>query len=65
MKECDRAGVGVLWLPFDNRGGGYASSICSGSSAVVLKGVVDPAAVATEIGAAAAKAMTTVSNKAA
>lgn len=65
VKECDRAGVGVLWLPFDNRGGGYASSICSGSSAVVLKGVVDPAAVATEIGAAAAKAMTTVSNKAA
>lgn len=65
VRECDRAGVGVLWLPFDNRGGGYASSICSGSSAVVLKGVVDPAAVATEIGAAAAKAMTTVSNKAA
>jgi hypothetical protein len=65
VNECDKAGVGVLWLPFDDRGGAYASSICKGSSAIVLKGVRDPAAVATEIGAAAAKAMTTVSSKAA
>ena len=63
VNECDKAGVGVLWLPFDSRGGMYASAICKGSSAVVLKGVRDPAAVATEIGAAAAKAMTTVSSK--
>ena len=65
IHECERAGVGVLWLPFDGRGTSYASNICKGTSAVVLRGVSDPAAVATEIGTAAAKAMTSAGARAA
>lgn len=59
MHACQRAGVGVLWLTFDN---GYEARQCTrGSDAVLLTGLADPAAIATEIGAAAAKALTAAS----
>ena len=61
VSACSAAGVGVLWLPFDDRDGGrYVGPIIKGTSAVMLQGTNDPAAVATEIGSAAAKALTAV-----
>ena len=62
INACQRAGVGVLWLPFDDTDHGReAKRITSGTSAIVLTGTMDPASVATEIGAAAARALTAVS----
>jgi hypothetical protein len=62
IDACQRAGVGVLWLPFDDRDNGRtAKNLTRGTSAIVLTGTMDPASVATEIGAAAARALTTVS----
>lgn len=62
IDACQRAGVGVLWLPFDDRDNGRtAKNLTRGSSAIVLTGTMDPASVATEIGTAAARALTTVS----
>lgn len=59
VTECAAAGVGVLWLPFDD-GRTVKYGITSGSSAVVLTGTQNPTAVATEIGVAAARALTAV-----
>ena len=62
VDACQRAGVGVLWLPFDGRDNGReAKRITSGTSAIVLTGTMDPTAVASEIGTAAARALTAVS----
>lgn len=59
VRACEQAGTGVLWLTFDN---GYMSrAITRGTSAIVLTGISQPAAVATEIGTAAAKALTAAS----
>lgn len=61
VDACQRAGVGVLWLPFDSDSNGRdAKRITSGTSAIVLTGTMDPTAVASEIGTAAARALTAV-----
>jgi len=54
--ECERAGVGVLWLSIDN--GYHARALLSGTKAVVLANTTNPVEVATEIGMAAATALT-------
>lgn len=58
VNECSRRGVGVLWLTFDD--GRDARMLTAGSNAIVLTGITRPQAVAMEIGAAAAKALTAV-----
>lgn len=58
LTACKNRGVGVLWLTFD--GGRDARSICDGTGAVVLTGISKPTEVATEIGTAAARALTAV-----
>jgi len=59
LRACDQSGVGVLWLTFDN--GVYVRSLARGTSAVLMQVTADPAAVATEIGTAAAKALSSAS----
>lgn len=59
LDECKRSGVGVLWLTFDN--GDDARRLISGTGAVLLTGITKPEEVAIEIGAAAAKALASVS----
>ena len=59
LTECQRAGVGVLWLTPD--GGRTANMIATGTGATVLSRMTDPVGSATEIGRAAAKALTAVS----
>jgi hypothetical protein len=59
VDACSRAGVGVLWLPIDD--GRTAKYITAGTSAVMLPNTSNPTVVATEIGAAAAKALTAAS----
>lgn len=63
LKRCQEEGVAVLWLPFERDG--MAKRIASGTDAVVLEGTLDPAAAATEIGKAAAAALTKVGTRAA
>ena len=58
VDACGQRGVGVLWLTFDE--GREAERLTVGSTAVVMKGITTPTDVATEIGAAAAKALTAV-----
>lgn len=59
VNACARAGVGVLWLPFDDKDGPrYVKPIIDGTPAIALYGTSNPAAVATEIGMAAARALT-------
>lgn len=58
LSECKRAGVAVLWLSIDN--GWHAEHITRESGAVLLPNTREPAAVATEIGTAAARALTSV-----
>ena len=61
VTACSNAGVGVLWLPFDDKDGPrYVSPIIKGTSGVMLTGTSNPSAVATEIGSAAARALTAV-----
>ena len=55
VKECERNGVGVLWLPLVQRN--MAEHICKNTQAVVLFGTFKPTEVATEIGKAAGKAL--------
>jgi len=55
VKECERNGVGVLWLPLVQRN--MAEHICKNTQAVVLCGTFKPTEVATEIGKAAGKAL--------
>ena len=64
VRECDKAGVAVLWLPFD-RGGrsGYADRITAGTSTIVLSDVSDPAEAAVTIGKAAADALGKIGRK--
>jgi hypothetical protein len=56
VSECERNGVGVLWLTFDD--GRDVQAITRGTKAIVLTGVVQPELVAMEIGSAAARALT-------
>jgi len=55
LTECSRAGVGVLWLSID--AGYHAQPIVNGTGAVLLPNTKNPTEVATEIGAAAARAL--------
>jgi Mg-chelatase subunit ChlD len=64
VRECDKAGVAVLWLPFDKyERSGYADRITSGTSAVVLAKVQDPADAAVTIGQAAADALSKIGRR--
>lgn len=57
VAACHAAGVGVLWLSIDD--GLHARNITRSSpTAVLLPGTTDPVLVATEIGQAAARALT-------
>lgn len=55
VARCGKSGVGVLWLSMDD--GRTARHITHGTSAVLLTGTNKPEAVATDIGAAAARAL--------
>jgi hypothetical protein len=55
MARCTQAGVGVLWLSIDH--GHDAKRITNGSSAVLLPNTTNPVMVASEIGRAAARAL--------
>lgn len=63
MKRCHTEGVAVLWLPFDHSV--WPARLSKGTDAIVLPGLLDPSAAATAIGAAAAEALTKVSQRAA
>ena len=58
VEACTRAGVGVLWLPFDE--GSSARAATDGTSAVVLPSIQQPAEAASQIGGAAARALQAV-----
>lgn len=59
VESCGRAGVGVLWLPFDK--GESARTMTNGTSAVLLLDTEQPAEAASQIGGAAARALQAVS----
>jgi hypothetical protein len=59
IAECERAGVGVMWLPFD--GGRHVKSITTSKKIQIVTDVDDPAAAALTIGKAAADALTKAS----
>lgn len=63
LRRCQESGVAVLWLPFER--GSMATHLAKGTDAVVLEGTLDPAGAATEIGKAAASALTKVGTRAA
>lgn len=56
LARCKQAGVGVLWLSMDD--GRTAKALVHDTSAVLLTGTSEPAKVATDIGVAAARALT-------
>jgi hypothetical protein len=60
VKRCREAGVAVLWLPFD---GGYHSSPLENLGATVVRGELDPATSALEIGKQASRALTEVGRR--
>lgn len=62
IKRCHNAGVGVLWLTFDNHGW-HATDICKGTDAVVVSSRMKPENAAAQIGKAAAEAMTKVGQR--
>lgn len=57
LAACDRAGVGVLWLPFEDSGDYSVRSVCGGTSAVVQTIGRDTAQAAKLIGRAACSAL--------
>ena len=64
LRECDRNGVAVLWLPFcKSYQMGSARAITSGTNAVLLQDVTDPADAAIQIGTAAATALSKIGSK--
>jgi hypothetical protein len=64
MKECDRNGVAVLWLPFaPEYNTHYAKDITRDTNAVLLADVRDPADAAVRIGTAAASALEKIGRK--
>ena len=58
IARCEQSGVAVLWIPFDD--GGNATALLRESKVTPLVGTLDPAKAASEIGSAAAKALTQV-----
>lgn len=64
VKECDRNGVAVLWLPFAAEyNTHYAKDITRDTNAVLLADVRDPADAAVRIGTAAASALEKIGRK--
>jgi len=62
VKRCEAEGVAVLWLPFGD--GRDADYILKGTStASIVRGTMNPAAAALEIGKAAAAALTKVGQR--
>lgn len=59
IDQCERAGVGVLWLPFDS--GNHVKRITTSPKVQVVTGTNNPAAAAMAIGKAAADALTKAS----
>lgn len=64
LRECDRNGVAVLWIPFCQTYQEHnVRDIAKGTNAVVLSGIVDPADAAIQIGTAAATALSKIGSK--
>ena len=64
LRECDKNGVAVLWLPFcASYQTHYSRTITSGTNAVLLPDIKDPADAALQIGTAAATALSKVGSK--
>jgi hypothetical protein len=63
MKRCQQSGVAVLWLSFSSHARG-ARRITVGTDVVLLEGELNPAEAASEIGKAAAMALTKVGTRA-
>ena len=64
VKECDKNGVAVLWLPFAAEyNTHYAKDITRDTNAVLLADVRDPADAAVRIGTAAASALEKIGRK--
>lgn len=61
VAECERRGVAVVWLPFDN--GASARAILRGTSFEPLLGVTEPTEASNAIGQACAKALTAIGNR--
>ena len=62
MKRCAEEGVAVLWLPFDDGRG--VDGIVRKGDAQIVRGHLDPAAAATQIGKAAAEALSQIGRRA-
>jgi hypothetical protein len=61
IRECEKSGVAVLWLPFTQAYQlGYVRNIVKGTSTALLQDVKDPADAALQIGKAAADALTKI-----
>lgn len=64
LRECDKNGVAVLWLPFSATYQlGYSRDVTQGTNAVLLQDVRDPADAALQIGTAAATALSKIGSK--
>ena len=61
VRECEKAGVAVLWIPFAKAHHlDYVRNIIKGTAAVMLPEVTDPADAALQIGKAAADALSKI-----
>jgi hypothetical protein len=61
VEQCKKAGVAILWLPFDN---GYNAVDIANGYAEVIKETGNPAEYAEVIGKACAKVLTKVGQRA-
>ena len=61
IKKCEKAGVGVLWLPFDN---GYRARELGQGYAKVVSEITDPVQASEVIGRSAMEVMTRVGQRA-
>ena len=61
VAECERRGVAVVWLPFDD--GSSARSLLRGTKVEPLSGVASPTEASNAIGQACAKALTAMGNR--
>jgi hypothetical protein len=64
VRECEKAGVAVLWIPFAKAHHlDYVRNILKGTAAVMLPEVTDPADAAVQIGKAAADALSKIGQR--
>jgi hypothetical protein len=64
LRQCDKNGVAVLWLPFCAPYQlGYSREVTKDTNAVLLQDVRDPADAALQIGTAAATALSKIGSK--